>query len=63
MGGLDSYLSGLLSEFGKQLPGAYNQLPVVYGNRIFPQLASIIARYSLSNQNEDRVNRRLASAR
>ena len=61
--GLDAYFSGILSEFGMQLSGAFNQLPVVYGDGIFPQLSSIVTWYALSNPNEARVNRQLASVR
>ena len=63
MSGLDTYLSRLLNEFDMKLPAAFNQLPALYGDGIFPQLCSIIARYSMGNENEQRVNRRLASVR
>ena len=63
MSGLDTYLSRLLNEFNMKLPAAFNQLPALYGDGIFPQLCSIIARYSMGNENEQRVNRRLASVR
>ena len=48
-------------EFNMQLPEAFNQLPALYEDGIFPQLSSIIARYSLGNDNESKVNKRLAS--
>ena len=46
-----------------KLAGAHDQFPAVYGDGIFPQLATIVTRYGMANENEDRVNRRLASAR
>ena len=63
MSGLDAYLSSLFIENNMHLPAAMNQLPAVYGDGIFPQLNTIVARYGLGNQSEGRVNRRLASAR
>ena len=63
MSGLDTYLSRLMREFSMELPAEFNQLPALYGDGIFPQLCSIIARYSLANKNEVRVNKRLASVR
>ena len=63
MSGLDTYLSSLFNEFNMRLAGAFNQFPAVYGDGIFPQLTTIVARYGLANQNEARVNRRLASVR
>ena len=63
MSRLDTYLSPIVREFDKEMPGAMGQLPAVYGDGIFPQLPTIVARYSLGNELEGRVNRRLASAR
>ena len=63
MSGLDTYLSSILREFEMEMPGAMGQFPAVYGDGIFPQLSTIVARYSLGNELEGRVNRRLASAR
>ena len=63
MSGLDSYLVSLFTEFEMKLVGAYDQFPALYGDGIFPQLATIVARYGMPNENEGRVNRRLASAR
>lgn len=63
MSGLDTYLAALFNEYNIRLPAALNQFPAVYGDGIFPQLATIVARYGLSNENESRVNRRLASVR
>ena len=63
MSGLDRYLTSLFNEFNMRLIGAFNQYPAVYGDGIFPQLATIVARYRLPNENESRVVRRLASAR
>ena len=40
-----------------------NQFPALYGDKIFPQLATIIAHYQLPNDIENRINRILASVR
>ena len=63
MSGLDTYLTQLFNEFNLRLGDAFNQFPACYGDGIFPQLATIIARYAMADENEDRVNRRLAGAR
>ena len=44
--GLDAYLSQLFREYTIQMCDASNQLPAVYGDGIFPQLSTIVARYS-----------------
>ena len=63
MSGLDNYLTELFLELNMGMTAAYNQLPALYGDGIFPQLATIIARYNTPNENETRINRILASAR
>ena len=63
MSGLDMYLGAILREFDMEMPGAMGQLPAVYGDGIFPQLPTIVAKYTLGNELEARVNRQLASAR
>jgi hypothetical protein len=63
MSGLDTYLSALFREFNMHIVGAYNQLPALYGDGIFPQLATIVARYRTNNSDLHRINRRMASVR
>ena len=63
MSGLDSYLSNLFNECNMRIGEAFNQLPACYGDGIFPQLATILARYTMTDESKQRVNRRLASAR
>ena len=63
MSGLDTYLGSILRELDIDMLGAMGQLPAVYGDGIFPQLPTIVARYTLGNELEARVNRQLASAR
>ena len=46
-----------------QICGASNQFPIVYGDGIFPQLSTIIARYSTLDKNEGCINTRLTSVR
>ena len=60
---LDTYLSQLFREFSMHVCGASNQFPAVYGDRIFPQLSTTVARYLTPDKNEDRINTRLASVR
>ena len=59
MSGLDSYLSRLFSEFNMHLPDAHGQLPAVYGDGIFPQLSTIVARYQNEEDGHDDVHRRI----
>ena len=63
MSGLDAYLSSLFIEFNMHLPVVIDQLPAIYGDGIFPQLNTIVARYGLGNEAKGRVNCRLASVR
>ena len=63
MSGLDTYMTSLFNEHNIRLPASLSQYPAVYGDSISPQLATIVVRYGLSNKNELRVNRRLASVR
>ncbi len=63
MSGLDSYLSNLFTECDMKIGESFDQFPACYGDGIFPQLATILARYTMADESEQRVNRRLASAR
>ena len=63
MSGLDAYLSNLFREFNMQLINAFGQFPALYGDGIFPQLATIVARYATPNINERHINMRLSSVR
>ena len=40
---------------------AYDQFPALYGDGIFPRLATIIARYNTSDSVESRINLRMLS--
>ena len=46
MSGLDTYLSRLFCEFSMTMSEVYDQLRTLYGDGIFPQLSTIVARYS-----------------
>ena len=61
MSGLDTYLSSLFREFNMNIELAYNQFPALYGDGIFPQLSTIVARYSNATGDDDRLNIRMAS--
>jgi hypothetical protein len=50
-------------EFNKQIPAAGNQLPAVYGDGIFPQLGTIVARYNNASGIESVINKKMASVR
>ena len=63
MSGLDTYLSNLLREFSYILPDADNQLPAVYGDEIFPQLSTIVARFLGNDLFTRRLNKRMAGVR
>ena len=64
MSNLDSYLSNLFQEHNMNLPYLGNQLPAVYGNGIFPNLNTIVARMNDGDDvNSVRINRRMASVR
>ena len=63
MSGLDGYLTTLLREFNMELSSIGNQLPALYGDGIFPQLVTIIARYQVASGSESRVNHILAAVR
>ena len=43
--------------------GTSNQFPAVYGDGIFPQLSTIVVRYSTPDDNEGQINTRLDSVR
>jgi hypothetical protein len=61
MSGLDNYFSDLFR--GLEIPGARNQLPALYADGIFPQLATIVARYRSPDERQGRINTRMASVR
>ena len=63
MSGLDNYLSSLFREIHVRMATAFDQFPAVYGDGIFPQLATIVARYSSPDVNESRINVRMSSVR
>ena len=63
MSGLDNYLSSLFQEFQMNLPQANGQFPAVYGDGIFPQLATIVARYRNDNEVLSMINIRMSSVR
>ena len=63
MSGLDNYLSSLFRELHVRMATAFDQFPAVYGDGIFPQLATIVARYSSPDVNESRINVRMSSVR
>ena len=51
MSGLDTYLSALFRDNNMQIRDANNQLPAVYADGVFPNLATIVAPYN--NGTED----------
>ena len=63
MSGLNQYLYSLLEKFNLKIPSAGNQLPAIYGDGIFPQLPTIVARYQIPDDKETIINRILSSAR
>ena len=63
MSGLDTYLSSLFCKFNMNIEVAYNQFPVLYGDGVFPQLSTLVARFSNPTSDEDRINTRMASVR
>ena len=63
MSGLDTYLCTLFDEFDMQLVDAGNQYPALYGDGIFPQLSTIVARYASPDYYEDVINSRMAKVR
>ena len=63
MSGLNTYLSTLFREFNMRINDAYNQFPALYGDVLFPQFATIIARYSTSHSDDSRINLRMSSVR
>ena len=46
-----------------QIHDANNQLPAVYGDGVFPQLATIVARYSNATSEQSRINSQMSSVR
>ena len=63
MSGLDTCLSTIFREFEMKLISDYDQFPALYGDGIFPQLATIVARYNTSDSIESRINLRMLSVR
>lgn len=49
MSGLDTYLSLLFIDYNMILPGAYDQFLALYGDGIFPKVATIFTRYGMTN--------------
>ena len=63
MSGLDTYLCALFREYDMSIDEAENQFPAVYGDGVFPQLSTIVARYSHPNIEQARINSRMSSVR
>ena len=63
MSGLDNYFLSLFRELNVRMSTAFDQFLVVYGDDIFPQLVTIVTRYSSPDVNESRINVRLLSFR
>ena len=63
MNGLDTYFFQLFRQFSMHMCGTSNLLSAIYRDRTFPQLWTVVAIYSTSDKNEDRLNTRLASIR
>ena len=63
MSGLDTYLSSLFCEFNMNIELAYNQFPALYGDGVFPQLSTIVARFSNRSSDNDRLNIRMSTVR
>ena len=64
MSGMDSYLSTLFRTFSIYISGASNQFPALYGDGVFPQLPTIVARMRRSGREEERmIATRMASVR
>jgi hypothetical protein len=63
MSGLDTYLSSIFREHNLQIVDADNQLPSTYADGVFPNLATIVARYSNGTEEQQRINTRMSSVR
>ena len=63
MSGLDSYLSTLFRDHDLQIADANNQLPALYADGVFPNLATIVARFSNGTERQQRINTRMSSVR
>lgn len=63
MSNLDTYLTKLFREKRMNMEGASNQLPAVYGDGIFPQLSTIVARFSSPLYVQNMINLRMSSVR
>ena len=61
MSDLDTYHSQSFFKFSRHICSARNQFSTVYGDGIFPQLLTVIARYSAPDENEGRTNTCLTS--
>ena len=59
MSELDNYLSCLFRELNISMINAFDQYPIFYRDGISSQLATIVARYSTPNENENQINVRL----
>ena len=63
MCGLDNYLSFLFRDLNITVINVFDQYLVLYRDCIFPQLTTIVTRYSSTNESESRINVRLSSMR
>ena len=63
MSGLDAYLCSLFNELDIRLPEANNQYPAIHGDGVFPQLPTIVARYSNPSIEQSLINTRMSSVR
>ena len=63
LSGLNTYLSSLFHENNIIINGTEPSYPVLYGDGIFPNLPTILPRYSNPTVNEKRINTRLANVR
>ena len=63
MNGLDNYLSSLFRELNISMINAFDQYHAVYGDGIFTQLCTIVARYASPNASGNKINVRTSSMR
>ena len=52
MSGIDNYPSNLFRKLNIRMVDAFDQFPVLYVDRIFPRLATIVARYLTPDEDE-----------
>ena len=63
MSGLDFYLTSLFMEHNMLIRAAGNKLSAVYGDGVFPQLATIVARFNNASNFESEINKRMSTVR